>query len=134
MKKFSKSFRYRFMDSIFYGIKVKSLFVLAGSLLMLFSLMAALEILSPTGVGQFRKVEMKSKNPAIEKSVNDIASKFICNCGKCSRENLTKCKCQDAIAERNLIRALISKNVLATDIINVINSKYGGLIESKKLK
>ena len=80
-----------------------------------------------------RIVETKLSD-SIETAVKSIASKFICNCGRCSGENLTMCKCKNAIAERNLIREFLSKKILASDIINVINGKYGGLIKEQKQK
>lgn len=114
-------------------LKMKPLRIGFGLLIGMLLLITSLEVFIPHSHNfQKKRVSEIKLSDSIETNVRSIASNFVCNCGECSRENLTKCKCQEAITERNLIRALISKNVLATDIINVINSKYGGLIESKK--
>lgn len=107
------------------------LILIVGMLLFI----TALEFLIPHDHGH-RKVRIAETklSDSIETDVKSIASKFICNCGRCSRENLTKCKCQHAVLERNLIRDLLSKKILTSDIINVINGKYGGLIEAQKQK
>jgi len=116
-------------------LKMKPLRVGLILIVGMFLLITALEFLIPHDHGHHnvRIVETKLSD-SIETSVNSIAAKFICNCGRCSGENLTKCKCKQAILERNTIRDLLSKKILTSDIINVINGKYGGLINVQEQK
>lgn len=129
-KKPLKSSRKRFLNSYFYGIKVKAFIVLVCSLLILFSLMAVLEFLSPTHIPRFRKTEIKSKNPAVEKTVSVIASKFICSCGKCGEKSLEICKCERAIEERSLIRKRAEINEPSENIVLEVAQQYGFLKEN----
>ena len=96
-------------------------------------LITSLEVFIPHSHNFHKKRLLDVKlSDSMETDVQSISSKFVCNCGKCSRENLTKCKCQDAIAERNMIRSLLVKNIKQGAIIKEINKKYGGLIASQK--
>ena len=114
-------------------IKSKPLRIGLGLLCGMILLITAMELFIPHNHDYLKKrvFELKSSEE-IETKVKMIASKFICNCGNCKRDDLNKCKCQDAIAERNMIRSLLVKNIKQGVIIKEINKKYGGLIVSQK--
>ncbi|MBA4320222.1 MAG: hypothetical protein C0412_17635 [Flavobacterium sp.] len=110
-------------------IKSKSVWIVLGLLFGMFTLITALEVFIPHSHDHLKKrITEIISNDSIESEVRKISSKFICNCGKCSKDSLVKCKCQDAIAKRNMIRTLLAKNILPQEIIKEINNKYGGLI------
>lgn len=64
--------------------------------------------------------------PEVEVLTANISSQFVCNCGQCSRESLTVCKCKNAIEERNHIRKLIEEKMKEKEILKTIIDKYGG--------
>ena len=101
-----------------------SLSVLFGMLLII----TIAEVFVPHNHDNIKQVtkEIKS-NPIIEADVERIANKFVCNCGDCSRETLTICKCNYAISERNLIRELVEKKTKEDEIIKIVDAKFGGL-------
>ncbi|OGU65752.1 MAG: hypothetical protein A2499_18520 [Stygiobacter sp. RIFOXYC12_FULL_38_8] len=114
-------------------LKMKPLRIGFSLLVGMLLLITSLEVFIPHSHNFHKKRLLDIKlSDSIETDVQSISSKFVCNCGKCSRENLTKCKCQDAIAERNMIRSLLVKNIKQGVIIKEINKKYGGLIVSQK--
>lgn len=133
MKSFKKKFNSpkdgdeNWSNRSFYGIPLKNLFLLTGFIFLVFSFIGLLEILSPTKVNQSRKMETKSKNPVIEAKVFDIASKFICSCGKCNEKSLEVCKCERAIEERNLIRKNTEQKESIDKIVLIIANRYGFL-------
>lgn len=116
-------------------LKMKPLRIGLSLIVVMLLLITALEVFIPHDHKHHnaRIVETKLSD-SIETSVKSIASKFICNCGRCSGENLTKCKCKQAVLERNTIRDLLAKKKLTSDIISVINGKYGGLINVQEQK
>lgn len=111
-------------------IKSKS-FRLGLSLLFgMLAFITALELFIPHSHDYHSNRIMEVKlSDSIETEVMKISSRFICNCGKCSKDNLVKCKCQDAIKERNMIRSLLTKNVPPVEIIKIINERFSGLID-----
>lgn len=114
-------------------LKMKPLRIGFGLLIGMLLFITSLEVFIPHSHNFDKKRLLEIKlSDSIETNVQSISSKFVCNCGKCSRENLTKCKCREAIAERNMIRSLLVKNNKQGVIIKEINKKYGGLIGSQK--
>lgn len=114
-------------------LKMKPLRIGFSLLIGMLLLITSLEVFIPHSHNFHKKRLLDIKlSDSMEADVQSISSKFVCNCGKCSRENLTKCKCPDAIAERNMIRSLLVKNIKQGAIIKEINKKYGGLIASQK--
>ncbi len=75
-------------------------------------------------------VESKSKNPLIEATVYEIASKFVCSCGNCGEQSLEKCTCKRAIEERQFIRDYLEKNSKKDDVVIALANKYGYLKSS----
>lgn len=132
-KKFFLKYSQKSIHPLIAIIKMKPLRIGLTLIVTMLLLITALEFLIPHDHNHHntRIVETKLSD-SMETTVKSIASKFICNCGRCNKENLTKCKCKQAILERNTIRKLLSQKILASDIINVINDKYGGLVEIQK--
>lgn len=68
--------------------------------------------------------EQKLADPVMEARAHDIASRFICSCGKCSDE-LNICTCDVAQQERQVIRNTILSKKDPDSIVKEINEKYG---------
>lgn len=56
--------------------------------------------------------------------VNNIASMFICSCGKC-KDSLEICNCEKAVEERNFIKERIDKKVSNVNITVALAGEYG---------
>lgn len=71
--------------------------------------------------------EAKSSNPVVDLAVFDIASKFVCSCGKCGEISLEKCKCPTAIEERQFVRDYFERKKKPEEIVVALANRYGYL-------
>lgn len=71
--------------------------------------------------------EPRSSNPVVEANVYDIASKFICSCGKCGAKPLDICTCNVAVEERIMIREYLENGQTEDDIVKAVANRYGWL-------
>ncbi|MEW6061134.1 MAG: hypothetical protein AB1600_04245 [Bacteroidota bacterium] len=65
-------------------------------------------------------------DPAIESQVVEIASNFVCICGKCNRISVEDCRCSLAARERDFIRQKIKKGEKPEVIIAAVDALFGG--------
>jgi hypothetical protein len=115
-------------DSILLLLKIKEIWITLGFVGGIFVLYFLAETFIPHKHHSLNsKVIEKISSTEIEEITANISSKFVCNCGQCSRETLTLCKCKNAMEERNQIRELVGRNIKEEDILKTINDKYGGL-------
>lgn len=70
-------------------------------------------------------LEQTSGVPAIETTVREIASKFICSCGTCGEQPLDVCTCGTAVQERNFIRKAVQSGQSKELVIAAVNSTFG---------
>jgi cytochrome c-type biogenesis protein CcmH/NrfF len=70
-------------------------------------------------------VEVRSDDPALEVSVMEIASKFICSCGACGGQPLDECTCNRAIEERQFIRNYLQGGQTADQVTIALNNTFG---------
>lgn len=119
--------RISFLESVFYGIKVKAFLQLIGFIILCFTIISTLIILSPVKDSKHTHIETKNSIPAIEAKVFELASMFMCSCKKCPIESLEVCKCNRAIEERNLIRKCIEGNETVDKVVSAIAERYGAL-------
>lgn len=115
-------------------LQLKTFWIALSLLLGIILLFGLAEVFIPHNHDQIvHKTNETKSTPEVESNVVLISSKFICTCGDCSGETLTKCKCKYAITERNMIRDLVTKKTKEEEIIKVINAKFGGLKNVSKL-
>lgn len=114
-----------FLESVFYGIKVKAFLQLIGFILLCFTFISTIVFLSPVKSSKHTHIETKSNKRAIEAKVFEIASMFMCSCKKCPIESLEVCKCNRAVEERNLIRTCLKKNETLNNVVLKIAERYG---------
>lgn len=65
-------------------------------------------------------------DPAIESQVVEIASNFVCICGKCNRISVEDCRCSLAAREREFIRQKIKKGENPEMITQAVEALFGG--------
>ncbi|GJQ64259.1 MAG: hypothetical protein K8F36_12195 [Melioribacteraceae bacterium] len=132
LKKGSKPLRRyknRNNQNIFKSIlSIKSLWVFLALFFGVLLIITIVEKNSPRSLGQNEIfLDQKSSDPAIEASVFDVASNFVCGCGSCGEESLDECKCNFAVEERQFIRDYLEANQDKENVIFAVNEKYGGL-------
>jgi len=64
----------------------------------------------------------------MEARVMDIASNFICSCGRCGEKPLETCACDTAIVERNEIRRQLGNDQSDLEVIAIINKQFGSVL------
>lgn len=69
--------------------------------------------------------ELVSNDSAVEATVREVASKFICSCGTCGEQPLDSCTCNTAIQERQFIRNAVQSGGTSEQIIAAVNTTYG---------
>lgn len=116
-----------FLQSYIYGVKVKAFLQLIGFIILCFTFISTLVIISPVKDSKHSHVETKSSSQAIEAKVFKIASMFRCSCKKCPIESLEVCKCNRAIEERNFIRKYTEQEDSVGKIVQTIAKHYGFL-------
>lgn len=116
-----------FLQSYIYGVKVKAFLQLIGFIILCFTFISTLVIISPVKDSKHSHVETKSSSQAIEAKVFKIASMFRCSCKKCPIESLEVCKCNRAIEERNFIRKYTEQNETLDKVVVAIAERYGFL-------
>ncbi len=63
--------------------------------------------------------------PIYSAEVLEIASHFLCSCGRCGDKELVSCTCDTAIQEKNLIRELLQKGNERESIISTMETMFG---------
>lgn len=104
------------------GSTTLTLLAIAGGLALILIIQSPTrkEPLKPTQL-----IEAKSNDPALEAKVREIASKFICTCGKCGEQSLDVCSCNTAVEERKLIRNSLQLGQSSDQVMAAVRSAYG---------
>ena len=100
---------------------VVTLVFIAGGLVLLFSIQSLTKKEEPRPV---QLTEAKSNDPVLEAKVREIASKFICSCGKCGEQSLDVCSCNTAIEERQVIRNYLQLGQSPEQVIAAVKNNY----------
>lgn len=69
--------------------------------------------------------ELVSNDSAVEATVREVVSKFICSCGTCGEQPLENCTCNTAIQERQFVRNAVQSGQTSEQIIAAVNTTYG---------
>lgn len=64
---------------------------------------------------------------SLQPRVDEIASRFVCTCGKCGETPLESCTCPTAEEERRFIRRELRAGKNAEAVVLAVQEKYGGL-------
>ena len=109
------------------SVGLKPLLIAVGVITVSLLIVLAFDLFLWEGISRRPPKETRSDNPLVEAEVFNIASKFICACGKCNEKSLEVCKCGRAVEERQFIRDYAEKNKKKEEIVTALNSKYGFL-------
>jgi len=80
-----------------------------------------------TPTREYSPVQPTSQNFSLERKVREVASKFACSCGTCGEEALETCTCGTAEQERSLIRQELQSGKSVSEVITIVNARYGHL-------